>query len=166
VPLHVSSTCVHHQQVSIALHSLWYHHTRHLPLCIPIHCSTLPWKRRAVDRYAYQSRAKFCGQGANVECNDTRDCVMQFWPADDEHMCSKHVEAWNKLNEKQKFCASSWLITEINILRYTFSKTSKDHLCSTTYQFYITRLDPHLHLIQWLQNITHIYQIGCIVTYE
>ena len=26
---------------------------------------------------------------------------------------------------KQKFCASSWLITEINILRYTVSKTSK-----------------------------------------
>ena len=28
--------------------------------------------------------------------------------------CSKHVEAWNKLIVKQKFCASSWLITEIN----------------------------------------------------
>jgi len=32
-----------------------------------------------------------------------------------EHMCSKHVEAWNKLVVKQTFCASSWLITEINI---------------------------------------------------
>ena len=42
-----------------------------------------------------------------------------------EHMCSKHVEAWNKLIVKQKFCASSWLITEINILRCTVSKTSK-----------------------------------------
>ena len=31
-----------------------------------------------------------------------------------EHMCSKYVEAWNKLIVKQKFCASSWLITEIN----------------------------------------------------
>jgi hypothetical protein len=30
-------------------------------------------------------------------------------------MCSKHVEACNKLIIKQKFCASSWLITEINI---------------------------------------------------
>jgi len=38
---------------------------------------------------------------------------MQFWPPDDEHMCSKHVEAWNKLIVKQKFCALSWLITEI-----------------------------------------------------
>jgi len=40
---------------------------------------------------------------------------MQFWPPDDEHMRSKHVEAWNKLIVKQKCCASSWLITEINI---------------------------------------------------
>jgi len=29
-------------------------------------------------------------------------------------MCSKHVEAWNKLIVKQKFCASSWLITEMH----------------------------------------------------
>jgi len=29
-------------------------------------------------------------------CDDTRCCVMQFWPPHDEHMCSKHVEAWNK----------------------------------------------------------------------
>ena len=53
-----------------------------------------------------------------------------IWPPDDEHMCSKHVEAWNKLTVKQKFCASSWLITKINILRWTVSKTSpkKYHL--------------------------------------
>jgi len=44
---------------------------------------------------------------------------------DDEHMCSKHVEAWNKLIVKQKVCASSWLITEINILRRTVCKTPK-----------------------------------------
>ena len=44
-----------------------------------------------------------------------------------QHMCSKHVEAWNKLIVKQKFCASSRLITEINILRCTVSKTSKNH---------------------------------------
>jgi len=27
MPLHVSSTCAHHQGVKIALHSLWYRHT-------------------------------------------------------------------------------------------------------------------------------------------
>ena len=26
-PLHVSSTCAHHQEVKNVLHSLWYHHT-------------------------------------------------------------------------------------------------------------------------------------------
>ena len=48
MPLHVSSTCAHHQEVKIALHSLWYHHTVPLPLYIYIyiyiyltHCKTL-----------------------------------------------------------------------------------------------------------------------------
>jgi len=27
MPLHVSSTYAHHQEVKIALHSLWYHHS-------------------------------------------------------------------------------------------------------------------------------------------
>jgi len=27
MPLHVLSTCAYHQEVKIALHSLWYHHT-------------------------------------------------------------------------------------------------------------------------------------------
>ena len=39
-------------------------------------------------------------------------CIIQFWPPYDEHVCSKHVEAWNKLIIK--FCASSWLITKTN----------------------------------------------------
>jgi len=38
------------------------------------------------------------------------------------------IEAWNKLIEKQEFCASRWLITEINILRCTVSKTWKNNL--------------------------------------
>ena len=27
MPLHVSSTCAHHQEVKIVLHSFWYQHT-------------------------------------------------------------------------------------------------------------------------------------------
>jgi len=27
MPIHGSSTCGHHQEVKIALHSVWYHHT-------------------------------------------------------------------------------------------------------------------------------------------
>jgi len=55
---------------------------------------------------------------ATYRCDDTRCCIIQFWPPDDEHMCSKHVEAWNKIIVKQKFCASIWLITEINTRLY------------------------------------------------
>ena len=51
---------------------------------------------------------------ATYRCDDTRGRVMQFWPPDDKHMYSRHVEAWNKLIAKQNFCASCWLITEIN----------------------------------------------------
>ena len=30
---------------------------------------------------------------ATYRCDDTRDCIVEFWHPDDEHMCSKHVEA-------------------------------------------------------------------------
>jgi len=108
MPLHVSSTCAHHQEVKIALHGLWYHHT-----------SCTGWERTG------PVLSQPVRETATYTCDDTRDCVMQFWPLDDELMCSKHVEAWNKLIVKRKFCASSWLITEINILSCTVSKTSK-----------------------------------------
>ena len=49
MPLHVSSTYAHHQEVKIALHSLWYHHTY-----------------RCDD-------TRGC-----VRCDDIRGCVMQF----------------------------------------------------------------------------------------
>ena len=60
---------------------------------------------------------------ATYMCDDTRGCVMQFLPPDDEHMCSKHVEAWNKLIFKTKFCASSRLITEIKTLHVSDSSS-------------------------------------------
>ena len=101
MPLHVSSTYAHHQEVKITLHSLWYHHTE---VKIALHSL---WYHHI------------------YRCDDTRGCVMQFWPPDDEHMCSKHVEAWNKLIVKEKLCASNWLITEINILRCRSTKRKK-----------------------------------------
>ena len=30
---------------------------------------------------------------ATYRCDDTRGCIVQFWPPDDEQLCSKHVEA-------------------------------------------------------------------------
>jgi len=139
--LRVSSTCAHQQELKIALHSLWYHHTE-----------TIEWSKiTKIQFYLWANSSKIyvwifrlwlhinfttiCSYLQNCilvilghhlfRFDDTRGCVMQFWPPDDEHMCSKRVEAWNKLILKQKFCASSWLITEINILRCAVRKTSK-----------------------------------------
>ena len=67
---------------------------------------------------------------ATYRCDDTRGCVMQFWPPDDEHICSKHVAAWNKLIVKQKCFASSWLITEINIMLHgLFFSSLRNRFC-------------------------------------
>ena len=66
---------------------------------------------------------------ATYRCDGTRDCIIQFCPPDDEHMCSKNVEAWNKLIIN--FSASSWLI--LRNIRYTY------HLAHAyTHDAYIT----------------------------
>jgi len=61
----------------ICIHNLWYHHAYGW---LSVHVT------------------------ATYRCDDTRGCAMQFWPPHDEHMCSKHVEAWNKLIVKQILC--------------------------------------------------------------
>ena len=43
MPLHVSSTCIRHQVVKIALHSLWYHHTWYRKTKETLHVSSTPW---------------------------------------------------------------------------------------------------------------------------
>ena len=43
---------------------------------------------------------------------------MQFWPPDDEHMCSKHVEAWN-----ETYCETNFVLQKVKYgdnLLYTF----------------------------------------------
>ena len=41
MPLHVSSTCVHRQEVKIVLYSLWYHHTYRWPSRAQVLCIKL-----------------------------------------------------------------------------------------------------------------------------
>ena len=60
---------------------------------------------------------------ATYRYDDTRDCIVQFWPPGDEHLCSKHVEAWNKLIIK--LLCIKLVNIKINILRCTVSKISK-----------------------------------------
>ena len=74
--LHVSSTCACHQEVKIALHSLWYHHTYRWPSGAQV--------ERGLSQPVHET--------ATYWCDDTRGCVTQFWPPDDEYMCSKHIQ--------------------------------------------------------------------------
>jgi len=78
MPLHVSSTCAHHQQVKIALHSLWYHYTRHLPLGHRTLLDSDMHTDPLLDASMEASSSGSVCKGANVECDDTRDCVMQY----------------------------------------------------------------------------------------
>jgi len=156
MPLHVSSTCANHQEIKIALHSLWYHHTYRCIYWLTQVCLVLQKTGNVQlgNTETCSCNHCFCGKSISIirseclytclsyraceahgqsghslwyhhtySCDDTRGCVIQFWSPDDEYICSKHVEAWNKLIVKQKFCALNWLITEINILRCTVSKT-------------------------------------------
>jgi hypothetical protein len=62
------------RRAKIVLYSLWYHHT-----------------------YRWPSRAQVLSQPVHgtgtYRHDDTIGCIVQFWPLDDKHMCSKHVEA-------------------------------------------------------------------------
>jgi hypothetical protein len=73
MPLHVSSTSARRQEAKIVLYNLWYHHT-------------YKWPSRAVLSQPVHRTVTY-------RCDDTRDCKIQVCPPDDEHMCSKHVEA-------------------------------------------------------------------------
>ena len=62
------------QEAKIVLYSLWYHHTYRWPSGARI--------ERGLDAVLSQS----VHQTATYRCDDTRDCIVQFWPPDDEHV--------------------------------------------------------------------------------
>ena len=68
MPLHVSSTYARHQEVKIALHSLWYHHTE-----------TSEWSKiTKIQFYKYkQIVAKFI---SSVECLDFGVVGLEWYP--------------------------------------------------------------------------------------
>ena len=62
MPLHVSSTRAHRQEVKIVLYSIWYHHTYR-------------WPSRAQVETGLSQPV----QGtATYRCDDTRGCIIQF----------------------------------------------------------------------------------------
>ena len=62
--------CAHRQEVKIVLYSFWYHHTCRWP------------SRAQVERGLSQPVHGM----ATYRCDDTRGCIIQFRPPDDEHM--------------------------------------------------------------------------------
>ena len=60
---------------------------------------------------AHVKEVKIALHSVWYRCDDTRGGVKQFWPPDDEHMCSKYVEAWNKT-----YCRTKILC--INLVNY------------------------------------------------
>ena len=51
-----------------------------------------------------------------TECDDTRCCIIQFWPPDDEHMMLETCRGIKWTSYKRRFCALSWLITKIRFI--------------------------------------------------
>ena len=56
---------------------------------MPLHVSSTSAHRQKAKIVLYSP----VHRTATYRCDDTRDCIVQFWPPDDEHLYSKHVEA-------------------------------------------------------------------------
>ena len=72
MPLHLSNTSAHRQEAKIVLYNLWYHR---------------------LFRWPSGAQVQPVNRTTTYRCDDTRGCIVQFWPPDDEHLCSKDVEA-------------------------------------------------------------------------
>ena len=158
MPLHVSSTCAHREEVKIALHSHWYHHNYRWPfrvLCVDDRlvcrsiCSCIP------DGHLHRIH-----ETATYSFDDTRSCVMQFWPPHDVHMCSKHVEAWNILIVKQKCCVSRWLITETEIIYVCIFCMLLFNFAY--YIFFLTLICSYCYVFSILSIVYCVTKIKCI----
>ena len=100
-------------------------------------------------------RSSSGGQNHTYRCDDTRDCIIQFCPPDDERMCLKHVEAWNKLIIK--FSASSWLTLINKYIEMHGQQNIKKHKSismSSSDVLFGQMMDKHQY---WLVNGCHTW---------
>ena len=63
--------------------------------------------------------------------------MIEFCPPDDEHKCTKHVEAWNKLIKK--FSASSWLILINKYIEMHGQQNIKKKIVERVYLFSVNK---------------------------
>ena len=51
---------------------------------------------------------------ATYRCDDTRCCLIQFWPPDDDHIVLETCRGIQQTYYKTRVCTLSWLITTIS----------------------------------------------------
>jgi len=68
--------CAHHQEAKIVLYSIWYHHTYRWLSCAQV-------ERRLVGMPVLSQPVH---RTATYRCDDTRCCIIQFLPPEDEHI--------------------------------------------------------------------------------
>ena len=110
--------CAHHQKVNIDLYSILYHHTCRWPSGAQDErgLSTCRWPSIAqVERELSQP----VHQTATYRCDDTRCCIIHFWPPDNEQTAPETCRGIQYTYYKTRNCALSWLITKIIKLHIT-----------------------------------------------
>ena len=119
--------CTHHRWVKIVLYSIWYHHTCRWPSGAQYKYIKMQFCKSNAAIW-YNKTCRFLSQPvhrtATYRCDDTRCCIIQIWPPDDEHIVLETCRGIQLTYYKRRICALSWLIAKI-ILRCTVSKTSK-----------------------------------------
>ena len=65
----------------------------------------------------------------SAECDDTRCCIIQFWPPGDEHIVLETCSGYNKIIIKTRLCELSWSITKISqsLIRYHIKPITHPH---------------------------------------
>ena len=96
----------------------------------------------------------FCFTVSLFHASTCFEHVLIIWRSKLHYTTSDIITPIGVMMVKQKFCASSWLVTEITILRCTVSKTSKKHNLlygglhvSTLYRVIVR---PSLKSSQWM----------------
>ena len=117
MPLHVSSTCAHHQEVKIALHSLWYHHTYRWPSGAREKIKTQIF--RPIIFFLRKSRAVYEKTRKNIL--ETGRLQMTIWRMRIACCITKAPNTHSEYVILIPFPQQQWLQERASLLRYTYS---------------------------------------------
>ena len=135
--------CAHHQGVKIVFYSIWFHHTCRWPSDAPV--ISLLYASKCFEHYVLiirGSKLYYTASGvitpvgvrpvhrtASYRFDDTRCCIKQFWPPDDEHIVLETFRGIKETYYKTRICALGLSVTKI-ILKCRSAKHKKLKLMS------------------------------------